>query len=117
MSSKRKTRDREILPTGVLFPVRYLLVENVLYHEQGSACILAFVQSQHVPFFNHLAIEQPESLRKQEKHDQQDCGMLVQKRASQVRIHLLLFSQKCFTTIRFLLVFCSQKATPCIKEV
>ena len=85
-----KNPDREILPTE-FFPVRYLLVENVLYLSRAQRIyLIAFVQSQHVPFFNHLAIEQPESLRKQEKHNQQDCNTCYETATSQNSFYYFL---------------------------
>lgn len=39
---------------------------------------------------NHLAIEQPESLRKQEKHDQQDCNTCYETATSQNSFYYFL---------------------------
>lgn len=106
-----KNPDREILPTE-FFPIRYLLVENVLYLSRTQRIyLIAFVQSQHVPFFNHLAIEQPESLRKQEKHDQQDCNTCCETATSQ--IPSIIFSKIFFIPIGFLM----QRKQLLIKEV
>ena len=85
-----KNPDGEILPTE-FFPVCYLLVENILYLSRTQRIYpITFVQSQHIPFFNHFTIEQPESLCKQEKYDQQDSNTCYETATSQNSFYYLL---------------------------